>query len=418
MHSIKRLLEALLPRHLYRVLLAPYHLAWTLMRALTNGFPARKLTVIAVTGTKGKSSVTEMLAACLTEAGHTVAVSSTIHFRIGNETKPNLFKMTLPGRGFIQNFLGEAVRKGATHAVIEVTSEAALQYRHLLLSLDALVFTNLEREHIESHGSMENYFAAKFRIGQALVRSNKRPRTIIANEMSEYGKRFLTLPVEKHIPFSLADAHELTLTDHSASFTYENTSVSLPHPGTFSALNALAALKTAAVFGVSPQISARALSRLALIPGRAERIETGQDFYAVVDYAHTPDSLRALYEAYPDRRKICVLGNTGGGRDTWKRPEMGKIAETYCAEVILTNEDPYDENPEKIVAEMAAGMEKKPAIIMDRRQAIAHALSLAKSGDAVLVTGKGTDPYLMEANDKKTPWSDAQVVREELEKLL
>ncbi|MBU2158611.1 UDP-N-acetylmuramyl-tripeptide synthetase [Patescibacteria group bacterium] len=417
MHFVKRLLESLLPRSAYRVLLAPYHLAWTIVLALVNGFPARKLTVIAVTGTKGKSSVTEMIAACLTEAGHTVAVSSTIHFRIGDGTRPNLFKMTLPGRGFIQNFLGEAVRKGATHAVIEVTSEAALQYRHLLLSLDSLVFTNLEREHIESHGGMEQYFQAKYRIGKALVRSPKRPRTIVANEDSEYGKRFLALPVENQIPFSLEDAQSTELTDHSASFVYEGTTISLPHPGTFSVLNALATIKTVATLGISPEVSARALAKLSLIPGRAERIDAGQDFYAVVDYAHTPDSLRALYEAYAGRRKVCVLGNTGGGRDTWKRPLMGKIAEEYCDEVILTNEDPYEEDPAAIVAEMAAGMQKKPHIVMDRREAIAFALSLAYKGDAVLVTGKGTDPYLMEANDTKTPWSDARVVREELEKL-
>ncbi|HYF29045.1 MAG TPA: cyanophycin synthetase, partial [Candidatus Paceibacterota bacterium] len=147
-----------------------------------------------------------------------------------------------------------------------------------------------------------------------------------------------------------------------------------------------------------------------------ERIEEGQGFQAVVDYAHTPDSLAALYSAYPGR-KICVLGNTGGGRDTWKRPEMGRIADEACDEVILTNEDPYDEDPRAIVEAMAAGMKRAPKIIMDRREAIGAALSLARPGDAVLITGKGTDPYIMEANGKKTPWSDAAVVREELKKL-
>jgi UDP-N-acetylmuramyl tripeptide synthase len=113
-----------------------------------------------------------------------------------------------------------------------------------------------------------------------------------------------------------------------------------------------------------------------------------------------------------------VLGNTGGGRDTWKRPEMGAIADEMCDEVILTNEDPYDEDPRKIMDEMAAGMKRPPLIIMDRREAIAKALSLAKTGDAVLITGKGTDPYIMEAHGKKTPWSDSQVVREELSAII
>ncbi len=418
MQSLKRIIESLLPRGTYRLLLAPYHLAWTVLFAIRYGFPATRLTVIGVTGTKGKSSVSEMLVAILEEAGHSVALSSTIHFKIGNETRPNLFKMTLPGRGFIQKLLGEAVSKGCTHAVIEITSEAALQYRHLFLSLDALIFTNLEREHIESHGSMERYFAAKFRIGRALARSGKRPRAIIANLDNEYSSPFLALPVEEQIPFSLSDAHDAELASDRTAFTLDGVRFALPHPGEFSIWNALAAAKAARVFGIPLETSSAALAKLSRIPGRAERIECGQDFLAVVDYAHTPDSLRALYAAYGDKRKICVLGNTGGGRDTWKRPEMGRIAEEECDTVILTNEDPYDEDPRAIVDAMAAGMSKSPTIIMDRRDAIAHALSLARKGDAVLVTGKGTDPYLMEAAGQKTPWSDAAVVREELEKII
>lgn len=418
MGALKRLVERILPRSLYRALLIPYHVGWSLCSAIRYGFPAKKLVVIGVTGTKGKSSVTEMLSAILEEAGYTVAVSSTIHFKTGKTTRPNKFKMTLPGRGFIQKLLAEAVRDGATHAVIELTSESALQYRHLFLSLDALVFTNLEKEHIESHGSMEKYFQAKFRLGTALARSSKRPRAIIANSEGEYGRRFLKLQVERSIAFALSDAENLVLTDQSTSFEFDNTHVSLPHPGAFSARNALAAIKAAAFVGVPVPVSAKALGNLGRIAGRAERIERGQDFLAVVDYAHTPDSLLALYQAYPERRKVCVLGNTGGGRDTWKRPEMGRIADEYCDEVILANEDPYDEDPQAIMDAMAAGMKRSPTIIMDRREAIHEALSRARGGDAVLVTGKGTDPYIMEANGKKTPWSDAQVVAEELEKLL
>ncbi|MDB5237083.1 MAG: UDP-N-acetylmuramyl-tripeptide synthetase [Parcubacteria group bacterium] len=417
MGTLKRFIKRLLPRSLYRAVLVPYHVGWAFLSAIWYGFPANKLTVIGVTGTKGKSSVTEMITAIFEEAGHVVAVSSTIHFKTGKSTRPNKFKMTLPGRGFIQKLLAEAVRDGATHAVIELTSESALQYRHLFLSLDALVFTNLEKEHIESHGSMEQYFQAKFRLGRALARSPKRPRAIVANEESEYGKRFLALPVERSIPFSLNDAQNLDLRDSQTSFDYEATRIMLPHPGAFSARNALAAIKTAAFFGVPVPVSAKALAKLSTISGRAERIDAGQDFLAVVDYAHTPDSLIALYEAYPNRRKVCVLGNTGGGRDTWKRPEMGRIADEYCDEVILTNEDPYDENPQAIMRAMATGMKRVPTIIMSRRDAIREALSRAKANDVVLITGKGTDPYIMEANGRKTPWSDAQVVTEELGKL-
>jgi len=416
MESFKGLFEALLPRPLYRALVKPYHYFLSRSVASAHGFPAQKLKVIAVTGTKGKSSVVEMVAAILEEAGYRVAVSSTIHFRINGVTKPNLYKMTLPGHGFIQKFLAEAVEEKCDFAVVEVTSESALQSRHLFLSLDALIFTNLAKEHIESHGGMERYFAAKMRIGHELERSPKRPRAIIATADDEYGKRFLKLRVEEQIPFSLEEAADIRPEGVGVAFSLDAVPFTLPHPGNFSVMNALAASKAALFFGVPLETSAQALAKLVRIPGRAERIECGQNFTAIVDYAHTPDSLQALYDAYPGK-KICVLGNTGGGRDTWKRPLMGQIADTACTAVILTDEDPYDENPDAIVEAMAAGMKRAPRIIMDRREAIHTALSSAHPGDTVLITGKGTDPYIMRANGDKLPWSDAQVVREELEKL-
>lgn len=405
-------------RNLRRTLLLPYHWAWAVGSMLVYGRPAAKMVVIGVTGTKGKSTVAEMLHTILEEAGRTTALASTIRFAVGKESRPNLFKMTLPGRGFIQQFLAEALAQGATYAVVEITSEAALQYRHYGLDLDMLVFTNLQKEHIESHGSFEKYFEAKMRIGTALARSPKRPRTIVANADDERGPAFLALPVERAVPVRMHDATGIELADSGVSFEYGGVHFALSQPGAFTVLNALLATKATEVLGVPLSTAARALRALLRVPGRAERIQAGQDFLAVVDYAHTPDSLKALYEAYGARRKICVLGNTGGGRDSWKRPEMGRIANEACEHVILTNEDPYDEDPRAIVEAMAVGMGRPPEIIMDRREAIAAALRAAHAGDAVLVTGKGTDPFIMGAKGSKEPWSDAQVVREELEKLV
>lgn len=411
-------------RRLYRALVLPYHYAWAFFSALRYGFPARRLTVIGVTGTKGKSSVAEILHAILSEDGKKTALAGTIRFAYGDESRPNLYKMTVPGRGFMQKFLAEAVRKNCTHAITELTSEGAVHYRHAFLALDALIFTNLQKEHIESHGSLENYFRAKFRIARALLGSPKRPRAIIANADDARGKDFLSLPVEDRIPFSFADAGETTLALHGVSFHYRGTRITLPQPGRHNVMNALAALAAADWLGVSLEVCASALAKLSRIPGRAERVDAGQDFLTIVDYAHTPDSLSALYDAYKDARKICVLGSTGGGRDRWKRPVMGRIAERHCAEVFLTDEDPYDEDPRKIVEEMAAGMSAAGIArggtvrrIMDRRSAIRAALRAARPGDAVLISGKGTDPFIMRTRGAKEPWSDAQVAREELEQL-
>ena len=396
----------------------PYHYLWAFGSALWYGFPSKKLVVVGVTGTKGKSSVTEMIAAILTEAGHKTAVAGTIRFAWGDESKPNLYKMTMIGRGFLQRFLATAVQKNCTHAVIEMTSEGALLYRNLFIDLNALVFTNLQKEHIESHGSFAKYFRAKLRIAEGLAASPKRPRAIIANTDSTGADAFLATPVENRIPFSLSDAEHIEPGNGSISFMYDGVHFTLPHPGNFSVLNALAATKAAKFLGVPTATSAKALRALSRIPGRAERVECGQDFTVIVDYAHTPDSLQAIYDAYPNQRKICVLGNMGGGRDSWKRPEMGRIADSTCDEVFLTDEDSCDEDPLAIVTAMAAGMERKPEIILDRREAIRAALKVARPGDAVLITGKGTDPYILGPKGTRTPWSDSRVACEELEQLL
>jgi len=416
--NLKRILETLIPPYLLSRLLAAYHFLFSWGSALWYGFPSRKLFVIGVTGTKGKSSVAEMTNAILEEAGYRTALASTIRFKVDKNSRANLFKMTMPGRGFLQKFLRDAKDADCTHAVLEITSEGARQFRNNGIDLDALIFTNIAPEHIESHGSYEAYKEAKLAIGMSLVRSPKRPRTIVANAEDEVGKRFLALPVEQKLPFELSNAEPYQTLQNKTSMTWRGTTFEMPFPGLFTIKNALAAATLAEALRIAPEIIGRALQHMQPILGRVERIEAGQDFSAIVDYAHTPDSLRALYDAFPHARKICVLGNTGGGRDTWKRKEMGAIADTACDTVILTNEDPYDEDPVGIVEAMAAGMLRRPRIIMDRREAIRHALESAKTGDAVLISGKGTDPYIMGARGERTPWSDAKVVEEELQKIL
>jgi UDP-N-acetylmuramoyl-L-alanyl-D-glutamate--2,6-diaminopimelate ligase len=197
--------------------------------------------------------------------------------------------------------------------------------------------------------------------------------------------------------------------------------------GTFNVYNILAALTYASTQNISPDVAQQGLDSLMSIPGRVQKIELPkghpwtkkQDFTVVVDYAHTADSLEKMYSVYKDTRKICVIGNTGGGRDTWKRPEMAKVANDNCSHIILTNEDPYDEDPREIINQMLPGITSTPyEIIMDRREAINKAISLANKDDAVIISGKGTDPYIMVENGKKIPWSDAQVAQEELEEVL
>lgn len=395
----------------------PYHFVLQFIAAVQSGFPARSMTIIGIGGTKGKSTVSEMVFAILSEAGISTALVGTIRFAIGNTSEPNKLKMTMPGRGFIQRFLARAKRKGATHAIVELTTEGARQYRNLFLCPDIILMTNVQKEHIESHGSFEKYVERKWDIVRELERSPKPHRAIVAGCDDEWNACFIDAKVPVSISYSKHDIPDVQSNEFETSFTYKSTRITIPLPGVFNAVNALGSIKIAEHLGIPLETTVAALKKLSPVQGRVERIEAGQDFLAIVDYAHTPDSLRALYDAFPDKKKICVLGNTGGGRDTWKRPEMGAIADSMCDTVILTNEDPYDEDPKKIVEAMARGMKKEPRIIMDRRDAIREALSSAKKGDVVLVSGKGTDPYIMGPRGTKTAWSDAAVVREELEKL-
>ncbi|HUO50402.1 MAG TPA: UDP-N-acetylmuramyl-tripeptide synthetase [Candidatus Paceibacterota bacterium] len=413
MRRLKRFLSALAPAPVR----SAYHLFLAYFGALVYLFPSKKIRVLAVTGTKGKSSTTEMLNAIFEATGEKTALINSIRFKIAEQSEPNLLRMSMPGRFFIQRFLADAVRAGCTTAILEMTSEGARQYRHRAIELDALIFLNLAPEHIESHGSYEAYSDAKFEIGKQLARSKKRPRVVVANADDKESARYLLLPVEAALPFSLSGTTPYEASDHGGYFTFEGEKIETKLPGEFSLKNALAAATLARAFHVPVDAIKRGLANLTRIPGRAEEIDAGQNFSVVVDYAHTPDSLQALYEAYGSRRKICVLGSTGGGRDIWKRPVMGGVADTLCDEIILTNEDPYDEDPQMIVRQLAKGMQREPKIIMDRREAIRAALALARPGDAVLITGKGTDPCICIANGEKIPWSDAQVAREEIERL-
>ena len=417
-NAIVRMLKKVVPESVVRPLRPLYHRVLAFLMALSYGFPARRLVVIGVTGTKGKSTTAEMLFSILRAVGYKTALISTIRFAIENDSEPNMYKMTLQGRGFAQAFMRRALAAGCTHVVIEVTSESVLQYRHWFLELDGLIVTNIQREHIESHGSFEKYVDAKRAIVAVLENSPKKFRVLVANTDIPESREFLSASVSQAIGFSASELKNISGDERGVDFEYGGVHFSLPIPGAFNATNALASIKFCEALGISLAAMVTALAKLPTVLGRVEHIDAGQDFIAVVDYAHTPDSLQALYDAFPNRRKICVLGNTGGGRDTWKRPEMGRIADEVCDKVILTNEDPYDENPRVIVEAMARGMKRAPEIIMDRREAIRAALRAARSADVVLISGKGTDPFIMGPKGSKEPWSDAVVVREELERLL
>lgn len=434
MEASLRFGKKIIPRALFKKIQPHYHLLMSFLGAVFYRFPSREINVVGITGTKGKTSTVEIINAILEEAGYKTALASTLRFKIGEDSKRNMYKMTMPGRFFIQKFLREAVNSKCSFAIIEITSEAQVQHRNRHVYLDSLIFTNISPEHIESHGSYEKYLEAKLNIARSLERSKKKRATLIINRDDKEAKKFLSLNVQEKYTYSIGDATPWKTSDNGGELTFRNTLMKIKLPGTFNIYNILAGATYAETQKI-PHITIKdAVEKIDMILGRVEKIRLEpahplfdkQDFTVVVDYAHTPDSLEQFYQVFSSRQSagqaqklICVLGNTGGGRDTWKRKEMAKIAEQHCDSIILTNEDPYDDDPMSIVNEMKKAITKKTVkIIIDRREAIRQAIDEAHSGDAVLITGKGTDPYIMEANGKKTPWSDAEVAREEIEKSL
>ncbi|MCK5021887.1 MAG: UDP-N-acetylmuramyl-tripeptide synthetase [Candidatus Pacebacteria bacterium] len=417
--SILNKIKKLIPKKLFKGLQPFYHYSLIFLSAFIYRFPSRKIFVVGVTGTKGKTSVIELVNAILEEAGYKTSLAGTLRFKIANKSENNKFKMTMPGRFFIQDFLRKSVKEKCDFAILEITSEGVKQFRHKFIQLNSLIYTNLAPEHIESHGSYENYRAAKLQIAKALEKSSKKRKNIIVNEDDKESSRFLDIDIKEKIKYSLKDAKPFELNKNGMSITINNQKILSHLSGEFNIYNILAAIKFAQSQNIGMEVIKKAIENFKGIRGRVELIDEGQDFTVIVDYAHTPDSLEKLYEAFPNSKRICVLGGTGGGRDTWKRKIMGSIADKYCSQIILTNEDPYDEDPNKIIEDIVEGI-KKPIyeIIIDRGEAIKKAISTAQTGDTVLITGKGTDPYIMGANNTKLKWDDASITREKIINLL
>ena len=417
MQNILNLGRKIIPKPVFTFFQPAYHLTLAYLAALVYGFPSRKIKVIGVTGTKGKSSTVYFLSRIFEGAGYKTAAISTIQFKIAEKEWPNNLKMTMPGRFAIQSFLAKAVKAGCQFAVLEVSSQGVLQYRHRFINFDSAVFTKLAPEHIEAHGSFENYKKYKLKFFE-YVQNNH-----IINKDDKYFQEFFKIPAKNKQTYSAGD--------------YENLKLKLW--GDFNVANAAAAIKTAEIYGIKPDLAVKILENIESLPGRMELIEEGQNFKVIVDYAHTPDSMEAVYGSLKPKleensRLICVFGATGGGRDKWKRPEYGKIAERYCDEIILTNEDPYDENPVSILEQIETGFSQtqgsrpqrqsatmagaaRPRKIIDRREAIKKGISLAKEGDIVIITGKGSESTMMIANGQKIPFDDRAVAREILKKL-
>ncbi|MEK7497166.1 MAG: UDP-N-acetylmuramoyl-L-alanyl-D-glutamate--2,6-diaminopimelate ligase [Patescibacteria group bacterium] len=437
------LLKSLARKLTPKSLLSLYHFLTACVVGLFYGFPGKKLIVIGVTGTKGKSTTSHMIWHILQSAGFKTGLLSTALWGINDKTWLNNLKMTTPSRVQLQKVLRQMVQAGCKYAVVETSSEALAQWRHLGLNYQVGVFTNLTPEHIEAHGSFTKYRAAKGRLFKLLGKI--RNSTSIINLDDAEANYFLQFPAGQKIGYGLKLVYPdkktdkllsgeiLEVTPSSAVFKIGDEKINLPVGGEFNIKNALAAVACVSAFDIDVKTAAEALQNFSGTPGRMEFVKLGQKFDVVVDYAHTAESLEEVYKLlklHPTphtlnpNKLIVVLGSCGGGRDKAKRPILGELAGKYADVVFITNEDPYDEDPRVIIEAVAEGAKiagkilgENLFIVSDRREAIKQALIKAEAGDTVVITGKGSEQWLCVARGQKIAWDDREVVNEELSKL-
>ena len=470
LHIIKRYI----PVKLFKALQPAYHFLLSLIASTWYGWPSNKLIVIGVTGTTGKTTSVYLISKMLASAGYKTGFTSTAMFNDGDKEWLNDKKMTMSGRFFTQKMLKKMVKNKCQYAIVETTSQGIEQFRHKFINYDILIFTGLYPEHVEAHGSFEKYKEAKGKLfahlkkcktkyaddkkhivkaesGLKKIESNRVKKNIIANGDDKHVDFFLSFWAEEKFVYTknneigvklksdkthIVNYGDIKSNQAGVSFKADKTEIKLNLLGEYNAANAM----NAVCLGLSQDIKLEkikvGLEKIQGVPGRMEIITSpqpspskgeGGGFTVVIDYAFEPEALKKIYGTIlrlEHNRIIHVLGSAGGGRDVARRPKLGALSSMTADIVIITNEDPYDDDPKLIIDQVAMGAENAGKVlekdlfkIEDRREAIKKALNLAEEGDIVLITGKGCEQAICVAGGVKIPWDDRKVVEEELKKL-
>ena len=436
MDSVLRFFKKyIVPEFIFTRLQPIYHLILSFLGALFYGFPSRKMIVIGVTGTKGKTTTCNLIAQILNSAGLKTGMATTVNFRIGDKEWVNETKQTMLGRFKLQKLLREMTKNSCKYAVIETSSEGILQYRHLFIDYSVAVFTNLSPEHIERHGGFEKYRAAKIKLFEKVAQ--KKDGVGIYNLDDKNVEYFLGPRVKNkygyhakisNSKFLISNKFQISnikLLPSKTFFDFDGEEFETTLIGEFNAYNAACAITTAVSQDIPISKIKDSLRNAKPAPGRMEVISQGQNFTVIIDYSYEPKGLEEALKTlkiFNPRQIIALVGSAGGGRDKWRRPVMGEVTDKYADIVVVTTDDPYDDDPEKIVDEVLAGALKNPARILeknifrivDRREAIKKAITIAEKGDVVLLAGKGGEKWMSVADGKKIPWDERAIAEEML----
>lgn len=440
---MKKLIRKIIPSSL----LNWYHFFLSYLGAVFYGFPSKKMFVIGVTGTNGKTTTCNLIAQILNYCGHRTGMASTVNFRIGEKEWANETKQTMLGRFQLQKLLRQMADVGCKYAVVETSSEGILQHRHRFIDYNAVVFTNLTPEHIERHGSFEKYRAEKLKLFKAVARkkdgigvynlddenveyflsqsiNNKYGFHIISNSKTQSAK----LHFKTQIFNKILEVSNIQLSVNGSDFDINDAKFHINLIGEFNIYNSAAAICVALSQNIPIGKIQEALKISKPVSGRMEVINDGQNFAAVVDYSYETKSLENALKnmkIFNPNKIFVVFGATGGGRDKWRRPIMGEIADKYADIIFVTTDDSYDEKSEDIISNILAGILKNPKRkinenvfrIIDRKEAIKEAIKMARQGDAILFAGKGGEKWMNLENGKKISWDESEIVKTEIKNL-
>ncbi|MFQ6015799.1 MAG: UDP-N-acetylmuramoyl-L-alanyl-D-glutamate--2,6-diaminopimelate ligase [Anaerolineae bacterium] len=400
------------------------------LAAVWHGFPARKLKVIGVTGTDGKTTTVELIRAILEAAGHRTGLIDTVKAVIGQEVYDTGFHTTTPDAPDVQRFLAQMVEADTEYVVLEATSHGLSQHRVTAVDFDLGVITNITHEHLDYHGTFEEYREAKARLFRSLSTSFRKPgvpKVAVLNADDPSLPYLQTIPADQRWTYGLnnpADVSARGLLPTSSGTRFQVVTprgsflVETPLLGQFNLYNILAAVTVGLSQGISEGAMQEGIRRVKGVVGRMERVEMGQDFTVIVDFAHTPNALEQVLETVRSLTagRVIVVFGCAGLRDRTKRPMMGEIAGRLADRVVITAEDPRTESLDEIMGQIVVGCEKVGRVegedywrIGDREEAIAYAIRMAQPGDLVIVTGKGHERTMC-FGTTEYPWSDHEAV--------
>ncbi len=429
--SFRSLVKVFIPRQLFRKIEPWGHLGEAVLFNLINGFPARKLNVIGITGTNGKSTTAFLVHRMMHQNGYKVGLMTTVGWGVGDDITPETAHMTNVAVPELMRRIKRMKKEGMEWLVMETTSHALAQNRTWGLPYGIAMLTNITHDHRDYHGSFENYRQAKLKLFKMTDRNSRGLRAGVINADDPSASLFeaeINNPQTYGIDHGSLRAKNVKLSAAGSSYQVEvdgeSYSIKCQLPGRFNVYNSLAAVGVGRLLDLKPEQVEQGIAALESVAGRMNSIDAGQDFSVIIDYAHTPDALKnaltALKEMAGQGRVIAVFGATGN-RDKAKRPEMGRVAAELADHIFLTDDETYDEESADIIKAVYTGIEEgggeaKTDVIADRRAAIEAAFKFAKASDVVLLAGLGHQDHRV-MKEGKLPWVEADVTRQVIKSL-